>query len=96
MNLLQNNVLGVNKLNCFKAMQVLGGPTHILIWGASEIAKSPTRYIKWGTWSFDIKGDLNLGVGPKILVGSLNPNDAMTIAVGDGGPKNVQSKIGML
>ena len=42
MNLLQNNVSGGNKLNCFKAMQVLGGPTHTLIWG-SEIAKSPTR-----------------------------------------------------
>ena len=38
MKLLQNNVLGGNKLNCFKATQVL-------IWG-SEIAKSPTRYIK--------------------------------------------------
>ena len=36
MKLLQNNVLGGNKLNCFKATQVLGGPTHILIW-ASEI-----------------------------------------------------------
>ena len=42
MKLLQNNGLAGNKLNCFKAMQVLGGPTHILIWG-SEIAKSPTR-----------------------------------------------------
>ena len=35
-------MLGGNKLNCFKAMQVLGGPANILIWG-SEIAKSPTR-----------------------------------------------------
>ena len=42
MKLLQNNVLGSNKLNCFKATHVLGGPTQILIWG-SEIAKSPTR-----------------------------------------------------
>ena len=42
MILLQNNVLGSNKLNYFKATQVLGGPTHILIW-RSEIAKSPTR-----------------------------------------------------
>ena len=42
MKLLQNNVLGGNKLNYFKAMEVLGGPTHILIWG-SEIARSPTR-----------------------------------------------------
>ena len=42
MKLLENNVLGGNKLNCFKAMQVLRGPTHILIWG-SEIAKRPTR-----------------------------------------------------
>ena len=38
MKLLQNNVLGGNKLNCFKAMQVLEGPTQILIWG-SKIAK---------------------------------------------------------
>ena len=42
MKLLQNNVLEGNKLNCFKATQVLGGPTHILIW-ASEIAESPTK-----------------------------------------------------
>ena len=51
MNLLQNNVLRGNKLNCFKAMQVLGGPTHILIWGGGgfEIAKGPTRWIKGGT-----------------------------------------------
>ena len=41
MILLQNNVLWGNKLNCFKAMQVLGGPTQILIWG-SEKDKSPT------------------------------------------------------
>ena len=38
MILLQNNVLGGNKLNCFKATKVLGGPTQILIWG-SEIPK---------------------------------------------------------
>ena len=31
MKLLQSNVLGGNKLNCFKAMQVLGSPTQILI-----------------------------------------------------------------
>ena len=42
MKLLQSNVLGGNKLNCFKATQVLGGLTQILIWG-SEIAKGPTR-----------------------------------------------------
>ena len=42
MELLQSNVLGGNKLNFFKATQVLGGPTQILIWG-SEIAKGPTR-----------------------------------------------------
>ena len=41
MKLLQSNVLGGNKWNCFKATQVLGGPTQILIWG-SEIAKGPT------------------------------------------------------
>ena len=40
MLLLQTDVIGGNKLNCFKAVQVLGGPTHLLIWG-SEIAKSP-------------------------------------------------------
>ena len=39
MKLLQNNVLGGNKLNYVKTMQVLGGPTQILTWG-SEIAKS--------------------------------------------------------
>ena len=32
MKLLQSNVLGGNKLNCFKAIQVLGGPTQILIY----------------------------------------------------------------
>ena len=42
MKLLQSNELGGNKSNCFKATQVLGGPTPILIWG-SEIAKGPTR-----------------------------------------------------
>ena len=29
MKLLQNDVLGGNKLNCFKAMQVLGGLTQL-------------------------------------------------------------------
>ena len=48
---------------------MLGGPTHILIWG-SKIVKSPTR--QEGTWSFGIKGGLKiLGGGPT------NPNDAM-------------------
>ena len=47
MNLLQSNVLGGNKLNCFKAMQVLGGPTQILIRG-SEIDESPTSKFKGG------------------------------------------------
>ena len=42
MKFFQNNVLGGNKLSCFKAALVSGGPTHILTWG-SEIAKSPTR-----------------------------------------------------
>ena len=43
MKLLQSNVFGGNKLNCFNATQVLlGGPTQILIWG-SKIAKGPTR-----------------------------------------------------
>ena len=42
MKLLQNNVLGGNKWNSFKATQVLGGSTHILIWGF-EIDKSPHR-----------------------------------------------------
>ena len=37
-----NSMLGGNKLNCFKAMLVLGGLPQILIWG-SEIAKGPTR-----------------------------------------------------
>ena len=47
MKLLQSNVLRGNKLHYFKAMQVLGGPTQILIWG-SKIAKGPTRKIKGG------------------------------------------------
>ena len=42
MKLLQSNVLSGNKFNCFKATQVLGGPTQILIWG-SEKARGPTR-----------------------------------------------------
>ena len=45
MKLLQNNVLEGSKLNCFKAMPLLGGLTQILIWG-SEIVKGLTRYIK--------------------------------------------------
>ena len=44
MKLLQNNVLGGNKLNCFKAMQALGGPTQILIRG-SRIAEIPSNQI---------------------------------------------------
>ena len=65
MKLLQNIVLGVKKLNCFKATQVWGGPTQILIWG-SEIAKGPTRYIK-------------VGPGALISRGGYEPNDAMAI-----------------
>ena len=67
MLLLQTDVLGGNKLNCFKATQVLGDPTQILIWG-SELAKGLTR---GGTWSFGNKGR------PKTLRGPMNPNDAM-------------------
>ena len=48
MKLLQNSVLGGNKLNCFKATEVLGGLTQILIWG-SEMAKGPK-----------LRGDLKL------------------------------------
>ena len=33
MKLLQNSVLGDNKLNCFKAMQMLGGLKQTLIRG---------------------------------------------------------------
>ena len=68
MKLLQNNVLGVNKLNCFKAMQVLGGLRKILIWGF-EIAKGPTRKIKGGPGTLVSRGDLNLR-------GPMDPNDA--------------------
>ena len=57
MKLFQNNVLGGNKLNCFKAMQVFGVLTQILIWG-SEIAKGPTRSIKWGPGASVPRGDL--------------------------------------
>ena len=53
-------MLGGNKLNCFKTMQVLGGPTQILIWG-SEIAKVPTRSIKGGPGALVSRRDLNLG-----------------------------------
>ena len=41
MKLLQSSVLGGNRLNCFEATKVLGGPTQILISG-SEIAEGPT------------------------------------------------------
>ena len=34
MKLVQNNVLGGNKLNCFKATQVLKGVTQVLKWGS--------------------------------------------------------------
>ena len=57
MKLLQNNVLGGNKLNCFKATQVLGGLTKILIWG-SQIAKSPTRQMTGGPGALVSRGDL--------------------------------------
>ena len=40
MKLFPNNMLAGNKWNCFKATQVLGGLTQILIWG-SKIAKGP-------------------------------------------------------
>ena len=50
MQLVQSNVLGGNKLNCFKATQVLRGLTQILIWG-SEIAKFPPD---------ELRGDLEL------------------------------------
>ena len=72
MKLLQNNVLGGNKLNCFKAMQVLGDLTQILIWG-TKIAKGPTRQIKGGPGALVSRGHLNLGGGP------INHNNAMSI-----------------
>ena len=49
MKLLQNNVLGGNKLNCFKATQVLEGLTQILTWGC-EIAKGKIRF--WSKFYF--------------------------------------------
>ena len=69
MKLLQNNVLEGNKLSCFKASQVLGGPTQILISG-SEIAKGPTRWIKGVRGALVSREDLN-------LEGTMNANDAM-------------------
>ena len=61
MKLLQSNVFGGNKLNCFNGMQVLlGSPPQILIWG-SEIAKGPTRQIKGGPRALVSRGNLNLG-----------------------------------
>ena len=70
MKLLQNNVLGGNKLNCFNTTQVLGDPAQILIRG-SQIAKGPTRKIKGGPGALISRRDLNLGGGPKILWGDL-------------------------
>ena len=55
MKLLQTNVLGGKKLNCFKAMPVLGGLTQILIWG-SEIVKGLTRYSKEGPGALVSRG----------------------------------------
>ena len=64
MKLLQSNMFAGNKLDCFKAMQVLGGPTQILIWGF-EIAKVlPDK----------LRGDLELWYQG----GTMNPNYAMT------------------
>ena len=60
MKLLRNNVLGDKKVNCFKATQVLGCPTDILIW-VSKIAKSATRKIKGGSGASMSRGNLNLG-----------------------------------
>ena len=54
MKLFQSNVSGGNKVNCFKATQVLGGPAHILIWG-SEIAEVLPEKLR-ETWGFGIKG----------------------------------------
>ena len=69
MLLLQTDVLGGNKLNCFNAMQaLLGGPTKMLIWGC-RIAKGPTREIKGGTRALVSRGDVNLGGVSKILGG---------------------------
>ena len=50
MKLLQNNVLGGNKLNCFKATQVLGGLTQILIWGSGFpiVGGAPLSYDFFG------------------------------------------------
>ena len=50
-------MLGGNKLNCFKATQVLGGLTQILRRG-SEIAKGPTRKIKGGPGALVSRGNL--------------------------------------
>ena len=57
MKLLQNNVLGGNKLDCFKATQVLGGLTQILI----KVLPDKIR----GIWSSGIKE------GPKFSGGGL-------------------------
>ena len=55
-------------------MQVVGGPTQILIWGSELLKVLPDKLR--GTWSFGLKG------GPKILggVGAMNPNDAMCLS----------------
>ena len=43
-------------------MQLLGGPTKILIWG-SKIAKCLTREIKGGPGALVSRGDLNFREG---------------------------------
>ena len=56
MLLLQTDVLGGNKLNCFKATQVLGGPTQILILG-SEMAKVLPHKLRWDGELLVSRGD---------------------------------------
>ena len=48
-----------NKLDCFIAMQVLGGPTQILLWGF-EIAKVLPDKLRGGPGALVSRGDLNL------------------------------------
>ena len=76
MKLLQNNVLGGNKLNCFKATQVLEDPTQILIWGPKQLKVLPDK--SRGIWSFRIKGGAKFRAGGlKFQGGPMKPNDAM-------------------
>ena len=59
-------------MNCFKATQVLGGLTQILIWG-SEIAKGPIDKLRGDLELWYQLGGPKFGGGPKIGGGAYEP-----------------------